>query len=184
MNSPALTDTAFKFMSAAKHLQKVKIASNKNLTDTSIKLLTKTCAELKYVAITDCEKISDMSLKCLSGCKNLSVLNLADCVRISDVGVKHLSDGNCVGKLRELNLTNCLRIGTQSISALSRKCKTLEYLTLCYCEQIEEEGIDLIGTFERLVSIDLSGCRCSDNVIFKIFLKKLFYHLNCFYHHV
>jgi F-box/leucine-rich repeat protein 13 len=121
MNSPHLTDGAFRFLSAAKQLRKIKIASNQNLTDISIKLLTKSCSELKYVALTDCEKISDASLKCLAASKNLSVLNLADCVRISDAGVKYLTEGACVGKLRELNLTNCVRIGGQSISALSRK---------------------------------------------------------------
>jgi F-box/leucine-rich repeat protein 13 len=121
MNSPRLTDNAFKFLSAARQLRKIKIASNANLTDIAIKTITKNCTELRYVALTDCEKISDASLKCLSACKNLSVLNLADCLRITDAGVKFLSEGPCVGKLRELNLTNCLRIGSQSISSLSRK---------------------------------------------------------------
>jgi F-box/leucine-rich repeat protein 13 len=38
-------------------------------------------------------------------------------------------------------------------------------LSLCYCERIEGDGIDIIGSIENLVSIDLSGCNCGDNVI-------------------
>jgi F-box/leucine-rich repeat protein 13 len=120
-DSPNLTDTSFKFLSGAKLLRKVKISSNQNLTDMAVKFLTKHCTELRYVALTDCEKISDISLKCLAMCKNLTVLNLADCIRISDNGVKYLGEGACVQKLRELNLTNCIRIGSASIGALSKK---------------------------------------------------------------
>ncbi len=46
------------------------------------------------------------------------------------------------------------------------RCKNIEYLSLCYCEQIEEDGIDLVGTIENLVSIDLTGCNCGDNVLY------------------
>lgn len=42
--------------------------------------------------------------------------------------------------------------------------KSIRYLSLCYCELIQEDGIDLIGTIENLVSIDLSGCKCGDHV--------------------
>lgn len=164
MNSPKLTDTAFKFLSGAKQLRKVRIASNHNLSDASVRLITKNCPELRYVALTDCEKITDSSMKCFALCRNLVVLNMADCIRISDSGIKFLADGACASKLRELNFTNCYRVGSQSIAALARRCKSIQYLTLCYCEQIEEEGLDLLGTFENLVSIDLSGCKCNDNV--------------------
>ena len=73
------------------------------------------------MSITDCERISDASLKCIAACKNLSVLNLADCIRISDLGIKALTEGVCVQKLRELNLTNCVRIGNPSMIVLARK---------------------------------------------------------------
>lgn len=121
LNSPQLTDESFKYISHASQLRKLKIASNKNISDLTVKLLTKCCTELRYISLTDCDRISDTSLKYLAACKNLTVLNLADCIRISDVGVKQLSEGVCVNKLRELNLTNCIRIGNQSMIAISKK---------------------------------------------------------------
>ena len=37
--------------------------------------------DLRHVYLTDCQLITDTSLKCLAACRNLTVLNLADCVR-------------------------------------------------------------------------------------------------------
>jgi hypothetical protein len=81
LDSPNLTDDAFEYLSYAIHLKKLKIANNKNLTDFSIKSITKSCIELRYISLTDCERISDSSLKCMSNLRNLCVLNLADCFR-------------------------------------------------------------------------------------------------------
>lgn len=164
LDSPHLTDESFKYISQSRFLKTIKIASNKNLTDHSIKLISKNCTDLRYVSLIDCEKINDLCLKYLSQLRTLSILNLADCIRVSDAGVKHLTDGPSANKIRELNLTNCLRIGNQSMISLVRKCTNLAYLSLCYCEQIEKDGIDLVGAIENLVSIDLSGCQCGDNV--------------------
>ncbi|CAF0834436.1 unnamed protein product [Brachionus calyciflorus] len=163
LDSPNLTDESFKYIAQSKFLKKLKIASNKNITDQSLKAISKNCTELKYVSLIDCEKVNDICLKYLSQLRGLIVLNLADCIRISDMGIKYLADGSCANKVRELNLTNCLRIGNQSMISLVRKCTNLAYLSLCYCEQIEKDGIDLVGAIENLVSIDLSGCHCGDN---------------------
>lgn len=73
------------------------------------------------MSIIDCERISDGTLKALANCRNLIVLNLADCFRVTDIGIKSLSDGICSIKLRELNLTNCLCLGNQSMIALAKK---------------------------------------------------------------
>ena len=47
----------------------------------TFKHVGKHCSELRHLYLTDCQKITDMSLKSLAACKNLTVLNLADCVR-------------------------------------------------------------------------------------------------------
>ena len=81
LNSPHLTDESFRYLSHSKLLKTLKVASNKNLTDYTFKYLTKSCSELRHISITDCEKISDGSLKSIANLKNLTVLNLADCIR-------------------------------------------------------------------------------------------------------
>ncbi len=44
------------------------------------------------------------------------------------------------------------------------RCKNLAYLTLNFCENIQDDGIDLIVTLDNLISIDLAGTLCTDNV--------------------
>ena len=44
------------------------------------------------------------------------------------------------------------------------RCKNLTYLALCFCENIEEDGLDFISQMEHLISIDLSGCKVGDHV--------------------
>ena len=97
--------------------------------------------------------------------------------------MKLLTDGACASKLREINLTNCMRLGNTSVLTLSRKldfifltftfillfviilrCKNLTYLALCFCDSIEEDGLDFISQMENLISIDLSGCKVGDHV--------------------
>jgi hypothetical protein len=81
LDSSQLTDVSFEYLSQAKKLRKLRIASNQNLTDYSIKLIARSCIELRYVSLVDCERLGDSSLKYLSACKNLSALNLTDCIR-------------------------------------------------------------------------------------------------------
>ena len=93
--------------------------------------------------------------------------------RVTDVGVKHLTEGVCAGKIRELNLSNCVCVGSQSLILLSKRCKSLAFLTLAFCDQIEEDSIDQVATLDHLVSMDLSGCKVHDNALKTIRLKAL-----------
>lgn len=43
--------------------------------------------------------------------------------------------------------------------------KNMVYLSVCFCEHISEKsGIELLGQLHALVSLDISGCNCSDEV--------------------
>lgn len=57
------------------------ILGNNRITDSSIKALAKNCPDLRHVYLVDCPRLTDLTLKALSSCKNLVVLNIADCVR-------------------------------------------------------------------------------------------------------
>ena len=54
---------------------------NQKISDASFKQIGKLCPDLRLLYMTDCQKITDISLKHLTGCRNLTVVNLADCVR-------------------------------------------------------------------------------------------------------
>ena len=44
------------------------------------------------------------------------------------------------------------------------RCSSLVYLTICFCDHISEAGIELLGQTSCIVSLDISGCHCSDQV--------------------
>jgi F-box and leucine-rich repeat protein 13 len=81
LDSPNLTDEAFRYLSESHSLRKLKIACNANVSDTSVKMISRHCLELRFVSIIDCERITDISLKFLASCKQLQVLNMSDCIR-------------------------------------------------------------------------------------------------------
>lgn len=43
------------------------------------------------------------------------------CYRISDGGVRPLTDGDSADKIRELNLTNCIRVSELSVINMLKK---------------------------------------------------------------
>ena len=102
-------------------------------------------------------------MKAVGSLKQLRVLNLADCLLISDLGVKALTDGACSARLRELNLTNCMRISDSSMNHLTRRCKRLAFLKLCYLDEISETGLEFLGQLDQLIAVDLTGTQTSDS---------------------
>ena len=57
------------------------ISGNSRITDASFKLVGRQCPDLQHLYMTDCQRITDYTLKSLVTCRNLTVINLADCVR-------------------------------------------------------------------------------------------------------
>jgi len=51
------------------------------MTDASVKALVKNCMDIRHLYFVDVQRVTDLSLKALSQCRNLIVLNLADCIR-------------------------------------------------------------------------------------------------------
>ncbi|XP_059176773.1 F-box and leucine-rich repeat protein 13-like [Physella acuta] len=162
LGCPLLTDESLKLIAHNKTLQVFKIDGNNRISDLSLKQIGRNCPELRHVYLADCQRITDATLKALSACKNLVVLNLADCVRISDSGIRHFTEGPAASKLRELNVTNCVRIGDMAMVNIHKRCHSLTYLNVNYCEHISEAGIELIGQIHSLVALDVSGCNCGD----------------------
>ncbi|KAK3101016.1 hypothetical protein FSP39_000289 [Pinctada imbricata] len=162
LGSPLLTDESFKRIANNKRLRKLRIEGNQRISDNSLKAIGKNCVELEHLYVADCQRLTDASMKAIAACPNLVVCNFADVVKITDSGVKYLSEGSGAQNIRELNLTNCIRVGDMAMFNL-RKMKNLVYLSVCYCEHISEKsGIELLGQLHNLTSLDISGCNCSD----------------------
>ncbi|XP_075455745.1 F-box and leucine-rich repeat protein 13 isoform X2 [Ascaphus truei] len=162
VGSPHLSDAGFKVLVQGRKLTKIKVEGNNRITDASIKMISKFCPNLNHFYVADCQKITDIGIKAVSTLKNIIVLNVADCIRISDPGVRHIVEGPSGTKIRELNLTNCVRISDLSLLRIAQKCHNLTYLSLRFCENVTDSGIEVIGNMASLISIDLSGTRITD----------------------
>lgn len=47
---------------------------------------------------------------------------------------------------------------------LTFRLKHLTYLSLCFCDHISENGIEILGQMHTLTSLDISGCKVTDKV--------------------
>ncbi|RXM36684.1 F-box/LRR-repeat protein 13 [Acipenser ruthenus] len=163
-DSTHLSDSAFKALAEAAKLTKIKIRGNNRMTDASWKSFCKSSPCLCHIYAADCQKITDISLKAIGSLKNLTVLNVADCIRLSDAGIKYLVEGPSAGKLREVNLTNCVRVSDMSLLRISQRCLKLTYLSLCYCEHLTDSGLELLAGLPSLTSLDLTGTNIQDQM--------------------
>ena len=77
--------------------------------------------------------------------------------------MRYIVESSCASKLQELNLTNCVRVGDYALVNIHKRCHSLAYLSVCFCEHISEAGIELLGQ-SHLTSLDISGCNCGDVV--------------------
>ncbi|XP_063783067.1 F-box and leucine-rich repeat protein 13 isoform X2 [Pseudophryne corroboree] len=162
LGSPHLSDAAFKVLAQERKLVKIRMEGNNRITDASIKAISRSCPSLNHIYIADCQKITDISLKAISSLKNITVFNVADCIRISDPGVRQVLEGPSGIKIRELNLTNCLRVSDLSLLRIAQKCHNLNFLSLRFCENVTDSGIELLGNMTSLISIDISGTSITD----------------------
>jgi len=68
------------------------MSGNGQISDSSLRSISKSCPDLRHLYVVDCHLITDTSLKALMTSR-LTVLNIADCVRyvsVTQLGVLNL----------------------------------------------------------------------------------------------
>ncbi|XP_051469925.1 dynein regulatory complex subunit 6 isoform X1 [Apus apus] len=161
LDSPHLSDTSFEALAQCK-LVKVSIEGNNQITDLSLKFISKCCPYMRHIHMANCQTITDAGLEMISALEHILVLNVADCTRISDEGVTLFVQGSSGAKLRELNLANCINVTDASVMEIAQRCHALTYLSLRYCENVTDAGIEALVDMSSLISIDISGTSISD----------------------
>ncbi|XP_078090746.1 F-box and leucine-rich repeat protein 13 [Mustelus asterias] len=155
--SPHISDAAIKTLVQGRRIVKVKIEGNQHISDASFKVISKSCPNLNHIYVSDCPRITDNGLKCLSILKNVSVLNLSDCISLTDLGIRSFMDGPSASKLRELSLSNCIYITDLSLLKIVQRCLSLLHLRLRYCGRLTDSGIEWLGNLPTLITMDLTG---------------------------
>ena len=154
------------------------------LTELSTTAVSNHLHSIKELRLGGCScvtSISDAELQPLSVCSRLSSLDISGCVTVTNSGLSplliHLKD------LKHLNLWNCLRLDSESLSVLAninrhftelslRGChgitddifkyiatlKGLERLDIRSCEQLKGHGLKELAPLENLVQLNMKGC--------------------------
>ncbi|RMX56403.1 hypothetical protein pdam_00023147, partial [Pocillopora damicornis] len=134
MNSPFLSDAAFKCLASCKKLNKIRVEGNNRLTDASVKVLARSCPLLEHVYLVDCPRMTDLALKALATSKHLHVVNVADCVRATNKVAANVIH-KCRPFLGHLNLRGCYNLSSESIK-LTAQCRNLQDLNLSECSGV------------------------------------------------
>ncbi|XP_056655486.1 dynein regulatory complex subunit 6 isoform X2 [Monodelphis domestica] len=164
IGSPHLSDTTFKYLTDCS-LSKVRIEGNNRITDLTFKLMEKCSEYLSHICMTDCQRITDTCLQSIANLGKLRVLNLTNCIRIGDNGIRNLFDGISGLKLRELNLNSCGQLSDLALATMGERCRSLTYLNLRNCPQLSDCGIEFITQIPSLISIDISATAITDEAL-------------------
>ncbi|XP_063718166.1 F-box and leucine-rich repeat protein 13-like [Symsagittifera roscoffensis] len=159
---PALSDESLVQLSTLSFLTWLRLEENSRVSDKTLSAIGDRCSSIRHLYVTDCARITEISMRSFALHRSLVVINLADCIRISDTAVRALVEGASGPIVRELNLTNCIRVTDASILRISQRCTSLRYLSLCHLELLTEASMDFISHIKTLHSLDVTGCNVQD----------------------
>jgi Leucine Rich repeat len=97
---------------------------------------------LRYLNLTRCYKISDVTLKRGLQLIELREISLARCQLITEDGIESLAR-NCPS-LESIDLTECQNITDDAVEAMTRHLDRLKSLKLNHCSQLTDASLDAI----------------------------------------
>ena len=115
------------------------------------------CSLLRELSISDCEKITDLSLLELARLgPKLRYLSAAKCYRLTDLGVTAIVK-HCY-KLRYLNIRGCEAVSDVSLQALATNCSKLRSLDIGKCD-VTDAGLEVVSRhIPALRKLPVRGC--------------------------
>ncbi|KAJ8542155.1 hypothetical protein K7X08_017021 [Anisodus acutangulus] len=149
------------------NLKEFDISDCENLTDQSLKFIGDTCANLHSLNISNLSNLTDVGLQFLAnGCRSIRKLK---CCRnsFSDEGIAAFleASGAC---LEELSLNNCSKVSTSTAFSLAKSSRKLLHLDLSWCRRISDEELGLIvDSCLSLKLLKLFGCTQITDVFIK-----------------
>ncbi|XDV52965.1 hypothetical protein PO909_021596 [Leuciscus waleckii] len=162
LDSPFLSDVAFKTIAEVISLTKIQIEGNERMTDSSLKALCRSSHKLTEVHVSDCPRVTDASLKSLGNLTKLCSLNISGCIKVTDMGIYYITEGPSAVELRELDLSYCPKVTDLSLKRITQRCSNLTHLAVCFCENLTDYGFECLDKCASLVSLDITGCKIHD----------------------
>jgi len=157
-------------------MQRIKLMGLDNITDTSLNAIALNCSQLVEIDLAKCSSISDIGVrKAWPHLKTLRELNLAYCIGLTDaahptqsasgspppvplvaVTLEPLLLKHSQEHLRVLDLSGCVQLTDNAISAIIGHAGRISSLTLAKCTQLTDSAVYSICNLRRhLKSIHL-----------------------------
>ncbi|XP_053683098.1 uncharacterized protein LOC128733496 [Sabethes cyaneus] len=113
---------------------------------------------LRVLRLSQCNKLSDISLMYAFKLNELKEISLAKCQQISIVGIRSLVQ-NCPS-LEVVDLSECHNINDKAIELIAVHLRRLQTLSLDRCFQLSDFSLDYIAIHcKTLRTLDVRGCR-------------------------
>ncbi|KAI9072954.1 hypothetical protein K1719_045083 [Acacia pycnantha] len=130
--------------------------------------LIRACPLLEAVDVSHCWVFGDREAAALSYATRLRELKMDKCLGVTDVGLASVAVG--CSNLKSLSLKWCFEISNLGIDLLCKKCLDLEILDISYLK-LTSESLKSIASLPKLELLVMVGCSFVDDVGLR-FLEK------------
>jgi hypothetical protein len=147
------------------------MAACTSITDTGLALFLKNsgCKKLTHLNLSNCARLTDISLRQLSQLTTLTHLELAGCVLMTDQGFCYMCPR--LRTLVHLDLEDLQQITGITVRAVANHQSQLRRLCLSNCTQITDDAINHLvvhGVCNQLQHIELDNCTVTDEILVSI----------------
>ena len=138
-------------------LRQLELTRCEQLTDDALARIT-VCASLQLLDLSYCSSLTDAALVHVATLRSLQILSIESCARLTDNALSHLP---ALPQLHSLSLSFCsfTDYGLQYLT----HCTSLEFLQLCYTQQISGRGLQALIPLPKLINLNLGHSSVKDN---------------------
>lgn len=128
------------------------------------------CLSVLYNYQSVCQSLTELILPCLSdngivGISNLKKLKVLN-IRCSDITNRGLAEICSIVSITSLNISRCdiIKAGDESAYYYLLKLNNLISLNMSGCDNISDEGLEVLSTITTLTELNLSNCTSISNI--------------------
>eukprot|EP00731_Ephydatia_muelleri_P003564 Em0001g3564a len=128
--SNALSPESLKYIGQCHNLQDLNLSECQNLTDTVMENIARGCSGLLYLNLSF-TNVTNSTIRILTKyCANLHYCSLAYCTGFNSKGLHPITTGNGCRKLVYLDLSGCTQLDSEATHSLGKGCPILNTLLL------------------------------------------------------
>ncbi|KAL1805189.1 hypothetical protein ACET3Z_028257 [Daucus carota] len=140
------------------NLKELVLADCVNLTDLSLKIISKSCTGMRALDLSNLCKLTDIALGYLAnGCQLIRTLKLRRNVFSDEALAAYLEISGA--SLEELSLNNVGKVAQNTAVSLAKCSKYLQHLDISFCRNLSDEAVGLVAdSCLSLKTLKLFGC--------------------------